>query len=316
MIDELIEYPQTPDRNGRDFRGAGTWAGSKALPGRGLAGSCLPAFDLPSHPTLCCMSAPADRLKLWSAEKWLQLARWLDERSLEVVWSGGRGEEAIVEQIDPEKRYPSYAGQLELAQMWRLIAHAVVFISPDTGVAHLARLTGVPAVSLFGPGSSQLFGRGDFWRDMPCAEVTIENFPCRDQQDVFGRERAWVRRCGRSPRQCKADARCMKDIGVAAVIRAVDQMLAPRDLSFDSPPASFVRMRRQESIMRPCSVRFDPVSPRPRPHRSSGTARHLVHAESHYRHLARGFNWLGGATVVSKAIDFSTILVVVVLSES
>ena len=32
--------------------------------------------------------------------------------------------------------------------------------------------------------------------------------------------------------------------------------------------------------------------------------------ESHRDHLTRGFNWLGGATIVAKVIDFSTILVV------
>jgi len=32
--------------------------------------------------------------------------------------------------------------------------------------------------------------------------------------------------------------------------------------------------------------------------------------DSHRRHLSRGFNWLGGATIVAKVIDFSTILVV------
>ena len=31
---------------------------------------------------------------------------------------------------------------------------------------------------------------------------------------------------------------------------------------------------------------------------------------SHYRHLARGFNWLGGATVISRVVDLATILVV------
>lgn len=31
---------------------------------------------------------------------------------------------------------------------------------------------------------------------------------------------------------------------------------------------------------------------------------------SHHRHLSRGFNWLGGATVIAKIIDFSTILTV------
>ena len=32
--------------------------------------------------------------------------------------------------------------------------------------------------------------------------------------------------------------------------------------------------------------------------------------DSHRQHLSRGFNWLGGATIVAKIIDFSTILVV------
>jgi O-antigen/teichoic acid export membrane protein len=32
--------------------------------------------------------------------------------------------------------------------------------------------------------------------------------------------------------------------------------------------------------------------------------------DSHQRDLARGFNWLGGATIVAKVVDFSTILVV------
>jgi O-antigen/teichoic acid export membrane protein len=32
--------------------------------------------------------------------------------------------------------------------------------------------------------------------------------------------------------------------------------------------------------------------------------------DSHQRHLTRGFNWLGGATIIAKVVDFSTILVV------
>ena len=34
--------------------------------------------------------------------------------------------------------------------------------------------------------------------------------------------------------------------------------------------------------------------------------------DSHHQHLARGFNWLGGATILAKIIDFSTILAVLV----
>jgi O-antigen/teichoic acid export membrane protein len=32
--------------------------------------------------------------------------------------------------------------------------------------------------------------------------------------------------------------------------------------------------------------------------------------DSHQHHLARGFNWLGGATIIAKVVDFSTIFVV------
>jgi O-antigen/teichoic acid export membrane protein len=35
-----------------------------------------------------------------------------------------------------------------------------------------------------------------------------------------------------------------------------------------------------------------------------------IRMDSHQRHLIRGFNWLGGATIIAKVVDFSTILVV------
>jgi hypothetical protein len=37
-------------------------------------------------------------------------------------------------------------------------------------------------------------------------------------------------------------------------------------------------------------------------------------ADVHHRHLGRAFNWLGGATIVAKVIDFSTIVAVLLLT--
>ena len=54
-----------------------------------------------------------------------------------------------------------------------LLASAALLITLDTGIAHLAKLVGVPTIALFGPGSSVLLGRGNFWRDAPFREVTI-----------------------------------------------------------------------------------------------------------------------------------------------
>ena len=103
--------------------------------------------------------------------------------------------------------------------MWHLLAHAGVLVAPDTGIAHLGRVVGVPTVALFGPGSAQLCGAGEFWRDAPYRAVTVDPFPCRDQRTLFKREIAWVRRCQRTLAECAAP-RCMHAIGVEDVARA------------------------------------------------------------------------------------------------
>jgi len=225
-IDELLEYPQTAAAMAEIF--AALTPGPEPAPyrvGDWPQPACA-AFGLPAGPYAVLHVGASTELKFWPAQNWRELALWLNGRGLEVVWSGGPGEEALVRQIDPEGRYKTYAGALDLAQMWHLIANAAVFVSPDTGVAHLARLTGVPAVSLFGPGTPLLFGRGQFWRGMPCAEVTVEAVSCRNQDDVFNRRRSWIRRCSRAPRQCQEKARCMTLLQTAAVTAAIDRLWA------------------------------------------------------------------------------------------
>jgi ADP-heptose:LPS heptosyltransferase len=158
-------------------------------------------------------------LKFWPAERWRELAATLAGGGLEIVWSAGRGEEAVVQGIDPEGRHRSLAGRLDLAQLWHLLAAASLVVAPDTGVSHLARATWTPCVTLFGPGSATLAGAGSFWRHAPWRAVGEVDFPCRDQARVFSRELAWVRRCGRGTDEC-AEPRCMQVIGVQDVLRA------------------------------------------------------------------------------------------------
>jgi ADP-heptose:LPS heptosyltransferase len=111
--------------------------------------------------------------------------------------------------------------------MWRLVAGARLLVCPDTGIAHLGRVVGVPTVTLFGPGSQLVCGPGAFFANMPGRAVTVDPFPCRDQAIQFFREVPWVRRCerlhGEGPLRC-ARARCMEAIDTAAVIAAVDEL--------------------------------------------------------------------------------------------
>ncbi len=129
---------------------------------------------------------------------------------------------------DRRARYRSYAGALDLAQMRALLDRARLVVSPDTGVAHLARIAGAPSVTLFGPGSATITGPGRFHAATPWRAVTVDPFPCRNQHVLFRREIPWVTRCGRTTAEC-AHPRCMDAIDVDAVAAAVDDVLSRPD---------------------------------------------------------------------------------------
>jgi ADP-heptose:LPS heptosyltransferase len=219
-VDELIPYSSTPAALADMFAALIDGPPPLAYDLRDWPAPTSAPFTLPTRPYAVLHVGASNPLRLWEPEKWRAVAQWLTEQGRQVVWSGGRNEAAIVAQIDPEQRFQSYAERLDLPQLWQLIANADIFLCPDTGVAHLARLVGTPTVTLFGPGSRILFGAGDFWRNSPYAAVTIDDFPCRDQRTLFRREIPWVRRCARSLSECPA-ARCMQGIDVERVLAAV-----------------------------------------------------------------------------------------------
>ncbi len=185
------------------------------------------AFDRPAGRYSVLHLGASSLLKLWEPEKWRTLADWLNDRGLVPVWSAGRNEEHIVRAVDPQQRFRNYAGQLDLAQLWQLFAGASLLVSPDTGVAHLGRIVGVPTVTLFGPGSAVLCGSGGFWRDSPFSAVTVDPFPCRDQRTNYYRVIEWVRRCerfpGNGPGQCPAP-KCMQAITADMVFNAIKRL--------------------------------------------------------------------------------------------
>ncbi|MFO1395888.1 MAG: glycosyltransferase family 9 protein [Burkholderiales bacterium] len=166
-------------------------------------------------------------LKLWPADRWRVLADALTARGMSVVWSAGPGERAILDAIAPPPAQARIDGTLSLAQLWHVLARARLLVCPDTGIAHLGRIAGVPTVTLFGPGSAVICGPGEFFAQMPGRAVTVDPFPCRDQTVQFFRDVPWARRCerlyGDPPLRCN-HARCMEAIEVASVVAAVDAL--------------------------------------------------------------------------------------------
>lgn len=187
---------------------------------------CAP-FERPQGRYAVLHVGAGSPLRHWPAERWWQLASRLHDASqgaLGIVWSAGPGEAGLVNAIDPARRFASLAGMLDLPQLWQLLAQAALLVVPDTGIAHLAKLTGTPAVCLFGPGSADLFGASRFWREHRFAAVIEPDFPCRDQKTVFKRELAWVRRCQRGLDRCAAPA-CMHALDVERVHAACRALL-------------------------------------------------------------------------------------------
>lgn len=196
-------------------------------------------FAVPAAPYCVLHVGASSPLKLWEPERWQALAAQLRARGQRVAWSAGPGEESLVEACAPLPEDLVTAGRLDLAQLWHLLRGAALLVSPDTGVAHLARIAGTPTIALFGPSSAQLAGAGEFWRDSPYRALTIAPFPCRDQNVLFKRELAWVRICKRTLAECAAP-RCMQAIAVDPVAAACDEFLLPaptRECAFDDRSA-------------------------------------------------------------------------------
>lgn len=220
MPDELVDFPAQPTNLAEIFA---SLAGPEPAALRYRRGDWpAPAcsdFSRPTKPYCVLHVGARSPLRHWPAARWRALAERLSPR-YEIAWSAGPGEAALVREVDPARRFAAFAGTLDLAQLWHLVAGADLLVTLDTGVAHLAKLTWTTTVCLFGPGSAPLLGRGEFWRDAPFTEVTVPEFPCRDRRQLFKREVSWVRHCARTLDECDRP-RCMEAIALDDVMRAI-----------------------------------------------------------------------------------------------
>jgi ADP-heptose:LPS heptosyltransferase len=239
MLDRAVPYPAAP----------GAWAdiaatllcdeGSTAeappfVAGEWPAPPCSP-FERPARPYVVLHVGASTPLKQWPALRWRAIADRFARDGLAVVWSGGANERGVLTELGPRSDEIDLVGKLDLPQLWQLLAGAERLVCPDTGIAHLARIVGVPTIALFGPGSAVVHGAGRFWAAAPFLAMTIDDFPCRDQPTLYRRNVAWVRRCGRrfdaaalpagrsDPGAC-GRALCMEAIEESVVIEAIGTM--------------------------------------------------------------------------------------------
>jgi heptosyltransferase III len=98
---------------------------------------------------------PKYRYKMWHREGWRDVSRWLCDRGLRVVLTGGGDPEEAAYAEDIRQEMPqgtvNLSGRLTLAEVGFLISRARVYAGPDTAVTHMAAALGVPTVALYGP---------------------------------------------------------------------------------------------------------------------------------------------------------------------
>ena len=201
--------------------------GADAPPYRSADWPAPPARDFtqPSVPYVLLHVGASTPLKQWPPERWSRLATWFSAKGVAVVWSCGRGEQHLIDAADPDELFPRYPGNLDLAQLWLLLARARLVVCPDTGVTHITHLTGTPSVVLYGPGNPALFGRGEFWRELSEEVLFHADFPCRDENLIFRRKLLWGEHCGRTPQACNRP-RCMEMIEFEEVAAACARLLS------------------------------------------------------------------------------------------
>jgi ADP-heptose:LPS heptosyltransferase len=160
-------------------------------------------------------------LKFWPSKSWQTLINGVKRKGFEIFISVGPGEEYLIKEADPYGECQHIPGTYSLLEMWSLIERAKLIISVDTGIAHLAKLSNTPTVTLFGPGSLVSHGAGNFWKFLHYLDITKSDFHCRNQPVLFRRKIDWLKRCGRNINQCKTPGACMAEITPEQVMKFI-----------------------------------------------------------------------------------------------
>lgn len=144
----------------------------------------------------------------WMPERFAEAADRLAERHrLDVVVSGGPGDEAVVDEVSRRLRRRPFPvlTDISIGALAALLEGAVIVISNDTGAAHLANAVGARTVVVFGSADPGL------WRPLDGGRhrSLFVPMPCRPS------------RCG----ACPYDHACLRAIDADAVVAAACDLL-------------------------------------------------------------------------------------------
>jgi heptosyltransferase III len=131
---------------------------------------------------------PKFTYKMWQLEQWQALVRWLNDRGLIVVLSGG-GDAEEKEYVNEFAATVSptpvdLAGRLDFRQLALLLSRAALYVGPDTVTTHLAAAMGTPTIALFGPSNPVKWGPWPRGYDTSGRESSASPYTLRGTQSV------------------------------------------------------------------------------------------------------------------------------------
>lgn len=115
----------------------------------------------PEQNVVCIHPGSGTPVKLWTDDRWAQVADALHEQfSAPVVFTGGDHELPMVQRIAANMNHEPclMVGNTRVPQLAALFSRAMVVLGPDSGPLHLAAAVGAPTVTLFGPADPAEFG--------------------------------------------------------------------------------------------------------------------------------------------------------------
>ena len=116
---------------------------------------------VPDRPLVVMCPGARSHIKRWMTAGFAAVAdRLIDERGVQVVFSGELEEAPIVEEIlsQMRQRAVNAVGHVTIRQLAVLMQHAQLVLTNDSASLHLASAVDVPTVAIFGPTDERQYG--------------------------------------------------------------------------------------------------------------------------------------------------------------
>ena len=178
---------------------------------------------LPNVPRLGVAPFAQHAQKMWPTERFGPLLTQVLANQPAQVFLFGGGAAEVTQLASLQEQIPSailVAGQLSMAAELALIQRLSGMVCMDSGNMHLAALSGVPVVSIWGATHPDA-GFGPWGQGHEAiVQVPVEQLPCRPCS-VFGNKPCW-----------RGDLACLNDISVDAVAERVLALLGTNRLNW------------------------------------------------------------------------------------